>query len=182
MADESPMNNKKPEKGAETPGGGNSFYWIFAVVAGILLMLTMFGNSNALQKKNPAQLEEMVEAGEVSRILVVNRQLAEVTLNEAALKKDKYRGKSERPLFGMGANTGPHFITQFGDIQNFEEKLRVWHDDYAVNYDFETRHEWGRELLQWVVLLGVMIAVWVFVMRKLSANAKKLLLKKILNL
>ncbi|NND94505.1 MAG: ATP-dependent zinc metalloprotease FtsH, partial [Flavobacteriales bacterium] len=161
-------NNKK--KGEGQSPGGNSFYWIFAVVAGILLMLTMFGDGGNLQKKNINELTTMVESGEVKKILVVNRQFAEISLTDVALDSDKYRSKVSKPLFGMPVSSGPHFITQFGDMEQFNSMLMSWSDEFAVNYDYEIRQEWGRELLQWVLLLGIMIAIWVFVMRKLSGG------------
>jgi cell division protease FtsH len=158
------------KKGEGQNPGNNSFYWIFAVVAGILLMLTMFGDGGSLQKKNINELKSMVEAGEVKKILVVNRQFAEISLTDVALDSDKYRSKVSKPLFGMPVSSGPHFITQFGDMENFNSQLMAWSDEYAINYDYELRQEWGRELLQWVLLLGIMIAIWVFVMRKLSGG------------
>lgn len=160
--------NSKPE--GQTPGN-NSFYWIFAVVAGILLMLTMFGDGGALQEKTIPELKEMVEAGEVNKVIVVNRQYAEISLSESALNSDKYSKNVNKPLFGMPVTKGPHFITQFGDMEHFNALLIDWEGEYAVTYSYDIRQEWGKELLQWVLLLGIMIAIWVFVMRKLSAGS-----------
>lgn len=161
-------NNKKPEEQGQ---GNNSFYWIFAVVAGILLMLTMFGDGGALQEKTIPELKKMVEAGEVNKVIVVNRQFAEISLTESALGMEKYSSKVSKPLFGMPVSKGPHFITQFGDMEHFNALLMEWEGEHAVSYAYDIRQEWGKELLQWVLLLGIMIAIWVFVMRKLSAGS-----------
>jgi len=163
-------NKKKNEKEEGTPGN-SSFYWIFAVVTGILLMLTMFSDNGALQRKTPIELKEMVKAGEVKRIMVINKAVAEVTLTEDALKTDKYKDKVSKPFLGLDVSNGPQFITQFGDMQSFQGDLQAWNAEYGLTYDFETRQEWGKELLQWVLLLGVMIAIWIFVMRKISAGS-----------
>ncbi|NNC83360.1 MAG: ATP-dependent zinc metalloprotease FtsH [Flavobacteriales bacterium] len=164
-------NENKNKKKTEGQGqGGGSFYWIFAVVAGILLMLTMFGDGGALQEKTIPELKQMVEDGEIEKVLVVNRQFAEVTLTNAALDSEKYRNKVSKPLFGMPVSSGPHFITKFGDMEHFNSLLIDWQENYAVAYSYDIRQEWGRELLQWVLLLGIMIAIWVFVMRKLSGG------------
>ena len=163
--------NKKKESKSEGGPGNSSFYWIFAVVTGILLMLTMFSDNGALGSKSPTELADMVQSGEVKRILVINKSVAEITLTESALKSDKYKDKVSKPFLGMDMNKGPQFITQFGDMKNFEEELQNWNSQYGVTYDFETRQDWGRELLQWVLLLGVMIAIWIFVMPKISAGS-----------
>lgn len=162
-------NEEKTNPEGKNPGG-NSFYWIFAVVAGILLMLTMFGEGGAIQGKTESELAAMVKEGEVKNIMVVNRLYAEVTLTDAALATEKYKDQVSKPLFGMPMTTGPHFTTQFGDMESFGASLKEWNQDYAITYDYSVRQEWGKEILQWVLLLGVMIAIWVFVMRKLSAG------------
>jgi cell division protease FtsH len=113
----------------------------------------------------------MVEAGEVKRIMVINKAVAEITLTDEALASEKYKDKVSKPFLGVQVSSGPQFIAQFGDMKMFEEDLERWNNEYGVAYDFETRQEWGRELLQWVLLLGVMIAIWVFVMRKISAGS-----------
>ena len=150
--------------------GGNSFYWIFAVVAGMLLMLTMFGEGGAVKGKTMSELEAMVQDGEVEQIMVVNRLYAEVTLTDEALASEKYKDGVSKPLFGMPVSKGPHFSTQFGDMERFDIKLNEWDKEYGVGYDYSVRQEWGKEILQWVLLLGIMIAIWVFVMRKLSSG------------
>ncbi|MDA0973300.1 MAG: ATP-dependent zinc metalloprotease FtsH [Bacteroidetes bacterium] len=165
------MEEENNKSGSEGGPGNSSFYWIFAVVTGILLMLTMFSDSGTLQKKTKVELTNMVETGEVKRIMVINKSVAEITLTEEALASEKYKDKVSKPFLGVQVNSGPQFIAQFGDMKMFEEDLERWNKEYGVAYDFETRQEWGRELLQWVLLLGVMIAIWVFVMRKISAGS-----------
>ena len=163
--------NEEKKNPDEKNPGGNSFYWIFAVVAGILLMLTMFGEGGAPKSKTEAELSAMVKDGEVAKIVVVNRLFAEVTLTEEALASDKYKESITKPLFGMPVTTGPHFTTQFVDTEQFATELKRYNQEYGVAYDSTIRQEWGKEILQWVLLLGIMIAIWVFVMRKLSAGS-----------
>jgi len=167
-------NKKKEDKKrgrAGQEGGGNNFYWAFAVIAGILLTLSLFSDNGGLAKKSKHELEDMVKSGDVKEINVVNNSVAQITLTKDALESEKYKKDITSPMIGVQLSKGPHFSTEFGSVENFENDLDAWNEQYGLTYNFSTEYEWGREILQWVLLLGIMIAIWVFVMRKLSAGS-----------
>lgn len=43
-------------------------------------------------------------------------------------------------------------------------------EKYNVEYDYESQDNWGREIINWVLFFGVMIAIWFFVMRRLGGG------------
>ena len=43
-------------------------------------------------------------------------------------------------------------------------------DRNKVDLDFQYPDNWGREVLNWVLFFGVMILIWVFVMRRIGGG------------
>ncbi len=160
--------NVKGKPAAE--GGGNNFYWAFAVIAGILLTLSLFSDKKGIPEKNKRDLKELVESGQVDNIQVVNGRFARVTLTKEAVQNPPHNEEVNKPMLGGSLEKGPHYIVKFMTAENFEKELDEWSEKYNLSYSSTEETEWGPEILQWILFLAVMIAVWVFVMRKLSSG------------
>jgi cell division protease FtsH len=123
-----------------------------------------------MSKINLTEFEEMVGDKDVERVVIYNKQLAEVYLKKEALSNEKYQKRIKTPLISGAQNTGPHFKFDIGPADSFQEKLDMWGKEYGLSYDYETRSEWGKELFTWILFIGIMIAVWMFVMRRISGG------------
>jgi len=175
------MSNKEQEKNqfekmkkklTSTPNGKDpkkkpfNFYWIYAVVALVLLSLSWFNNTSALRQTTYGQFKEMVQDGDVKKVVVYNEKNAEVFLTEDALKKEKYKEKVSDPLLG-GVNRGPHYVFNLpAGKETVTKELDEYQKNEGIVVDYQTRSNWGGEILQWVIFFGLMIAVWAFIMRR----------------
>jgi len=171
----SSKSNNSPKKKKSPLGGGNgkkpfSFYWIYAIIAIVLISLNLFNFNGSMTVISPQEFEELVKDGEVRRVIIYNEQLAEVYLTETALDKDEHSKKIKQPLISGAENTGPHYKFNIGPADRFQEKLDNWEDEYSFEYDYKTRSEWGKEIFTWILFIGIMIAVWMFVMRRISGG------------
>ncbi|MCH2214435.1 MAG: ATP-dependent zinc metalloprotease FtsH [Flavobacteriales bacterium] len=175
----SDSNSSKPYKNTKkkkpSSGGGNTkkpfnFYWIYAIIGIVLISLNLFNFNGSMTGISLPEFEEMIKDGEVKRVVIYNKQLAEVFLTEAALDKDEHSKKIKQPLISGAENTGPHYKFDIGPADSFQEKLDTWSEDYSFEYDYKTRSEWGKELFTWILFIGIMIAVWMFVMRRISGG------------
>ncbi|MEM9052635.1 MAG: ATP-dependent metallopeptidase FtsH/Yme1/Tma family protein, partial [Bacteroidota bacterium] len=175
----SDSNSSKPYKNTKkkkpSSGGGNAkkpfnFYWIYAIIGVVLISLNLFNFNGSMTGISLPEFEEMIKDGEVKRVVIYNKQLAEVFLTEAALDKDEHSKKIKQPLISGAENTGPHYKFDIGPADSFQEKLDKWSEDYSFEYDYKTRSEWGKELFTWILFIGIMIAVWMFVMRRISGG------------
>ena len=55
-----------------------------------------------------------------------------------------------------GSNvSGPHYAFNIGSIDTFQQQLQEFNKDYGVRYSFKRQDNWGREVLQWVLFLGI---------------------------
>lgn len=155
-------------KGGGAPKRPFNFYWIYAIIGVVLISLNLFNWSGTMSDINLTEFERMVTENEVERVIVYNKQMAEVYLTDEALRDEKHRRRISSPLVSGAQNTGPHYKFDIGPADSFQEKLDRWSKEYDLSYDYRTRSEWGKELFTWILFIGIMIAVWMFVMRRIS--------------
>lgn len=156
--------------GDKNPKKPFNFYWIYAIIGVVLISLNLFSWNGNMTDINLTEFEQMVKEGEVERVVVYNKQMAEVFLKKEALQKEKHSKRIKSPLITGAANTGPHYKFDIGPADSFQEKLDNWSGEYNLAYDYKTRSEWGKELFTWILFIGIMIAVWMFVMRRIGGG------------
>ena len=165
--------NKNPKK----PGDGNgpkkpfNFYWIYAVVLVVLVSVNLFNMNSGLVKTTYGEFKEMAQNGDVRKVVIFNEKIAEVTLSTDALDAEKYRKKVQPPLIG-GVNTGPHFTFNLpAGKDGFSEELENLRQEGKIEVvDYQTRENWGQELIQWLLFLAIIIAFWVIIMRRVGGG------------
>lgn len=166
------LKNKPPsgKGGGSNPKRPFNFYWIYAIIGVVLISLNLFNWNGSMSNISLPQFEEMVKEGDVKRVVIYNKQMAEVYLTSEAVKKEEHKKKTKEPLISGAEASGPQYKFDIGPADSFQEKLDNWSDEYGLTYDYKTRSEWGKEIFMWVIFIGIMIAVWMFVMRRISGG------------
>ncbi len=119
-------------------------------------------------KSNWNAIREMVEQGDVERIVVHNDELAEVTLRKEAVEhyrqREEYKGIPE---------SGVQFFFNIGPGDTFAENLRAAEQEagreVVLEYEVE-KDSWGSmliSLLPWLIFIGI----WIFWMRSMNRGA-----------
>ena len=171
--DKKSLKDKLPKK-PQLPKNGFNFYWIYVVIVVIVLGLN-FVDFNAVSREIDFRKFEttILEQGYVDKLVVVNKEICEVYLKPAALEQDQFKEVAKKP-YGNGKNFGPHYFFNIGSIDSFEKKLAEAqvNKDAAqkVNVIYETRKNWGGDILGWILPIVIMIAIWVFIMRRMSGG------------
>ncbi len=143
-------------------------YWIYGLVALFLLALNFYSLSNASQEEiGWSRFEEMIRGGDVERIEVINKELAHVYIKPERLEDYKDAAKSK---FGA---VRPHYSFEIGSVDRFDEKLEnIQVDmDAPISAMYKTKTNWLAPLLSWVLPIIIIIAIWVFIMRRVSGAA-----------
>ncbi|TVR41295.1 MAG: ATP-dependent metallopeptidase FtsH/Yme1/Tma family protein [Cryomorphaceae bacterium] len=147
-----------------------NFYWIYAIVILVIISLNLFTFGPTAVPLTYTEFEKMVEEGHVERITVVNESVAQVTIKRDYLEREPHDKKIKNPTMGSKL-TGPHYRVELGSMrEDFGSKLDRWYREDGVMYEFRTEDNWGREIFSWVLFLGIMIAIWMFVMRRISGS------------
>jgi len=149
-----------------------NFYWLYAIIVVVLLSLNFLtSNSNTLSTTY-GDFRTMVTNEEVKRIVVYNETFAEVTLKKEALDKDEHRDKFENLLSNNKNVSGPHYRFNLPPgKESFSKDLEEWEKQYGISVDYQMRDNWARDILQWVIFFGIMIAIWMFIMRRMGGGA-----------
>src|SRR5690606_36013406 len=88
-----PNNEKRPGPRIPVPKPPKfNYYWLYGLIAIVLLGLQFFSFQNTLQETNWQQFEQgMLKSGDVEKVIVVNKEIVEVYLTSAALSKEEYK-------------------------------------------------------------------------------------------
>jgi ATP-dependent metalloprotease FtsH len=154
-----------------------NLYWIYGALFVLFIGLQIIGSMQGGTRPTTFRdFTTMLEAEDVDRVVVVNERVIQVFIKKDKLEeKDKYREVSER-AFGGGVNPGPHYsfempITAFRDEfeRFFERNTQLDRDSIPVEYE-EQRNYWG-DILAWVLPIFLIMALWLFIMRRMSMGA-----------
>ncbi|MBA3987051.1 MAG: ATP-dependent zinc metalloprotease FtsH, partial [Flavobacteriales bacterium] len=169
---------KKPEKNKQDPDNKDlkpkfSAYWIYGIIIVIFLGIQFFGSSSWSEpaKTTPAEFQQFLTDGDVKKVVIVNKNQAKVYLTEEAKAKEVHTRNAKDQL--LPSSDVPAYQFEFGDLQNFENELRKTKQennlDTAVVYDTES-NVWGDVLLT-LLPFAIIIAIWIFIMRRMSSGA-----------
>ena len=161
-------NDGQRRNGFGMPRPSMTWFWGALVILIIGSSLWMSPSSEPV-KSNWNAVEQMVRRGEVEKIVVVNGELAKVTLNEEAAAR--YREQEE---YKSIPEKGVQFYFNIGPGDTFAENLKAAQAD---NGGEEVILEYEREDHSWTNLLGsilpwlIFIGIWIFWMRSMSRGA-----------
>ena len=170
MAQDNKNNNNKPEK--RKPKFSN--YWIYAAIFLLFMGIQFFGGSSLSQpeKTTKSQFEQFLKNGDVEKVKIVNHKIAKVFLTKEAKSKDEHSKSTGNGMLDPGPND-PNYQFEFGDEQNFENDINAIKKEYDLNtqlvWDTE-ENMWG-DLLITLLPFVVIIAIWIFIMRRMSSGA-----------
>ncbi len=183
---ENPGNNppgKKPpagdpgkQKGGKKPGF--NFYWIYAILAVIFIGIQFlnWGGSaveiSQMRFENEMLLWDEETGTDIEKMKVINQEIVEVFIREDRLYKEKYEDAA--PARGMGDARRPQYVFQIASVENFEKLVRDTQSQWPVADRFpvypETRKSWGTDILSWLLPIGLLIAFWIFIMRRMAGG------------
>ncbi len=157
-----------PKKPALNP------YWLYGSIVIFFLGMSFFRGGNGLsedQKINISTFERFLNDGEVSRVVVVNKNTAQVTLTEKALQETKHKNAKNSDILGRSNDSGPHYQFEVGNLELFQKKLEAAEaNGVDFSYEFKTvENRWLDVLIGFLPLI-LIIAIWLFIMRRMSGG------------
>ncbi|OYT17218.1 MAG: hypothetical protein B7C24_03755 [Bacteroidetes bacterium 4572_77] len=173
--DKAPNNeNKKPKEPQKSPfnlggtKGGKpkfNFYWIYGIMAVIFLGLTFFNDTVTSEESDWGQVKQMLQNGDVEKITLVNKEVAEIYVKGD--RKSNYEIKEKSNNFG---GSMPDFHYQIGSVETFEKRIQEAQENVPdpVYVKNETRQDWAKDLIGWLFPFILIIGVWFFIMRMMS--------------
>ncbi|MFV0554304.1 MAG: ATP-dependent zinc metalloprotease FtsH [Mangrovibacterium sp.] len=158
-----PKNNNKPPK--------FNPYWIYGVMLALILGLGAWDFGTTPKKTSKRDFYQMLEAGDVERVVVVNEKNARVYLHENSVSK--YEKKSENEASSI-PKTGPQFVLEVGSLENFERDVKeiqqqqLVPEEKRVYVDSATEVDYFGGILSWLLPFALIIAFWMFMFRRMN--------------
>jgi len=163
------LNIPKPK-----PGGGNNFYWIYAVILLVFIAINFFNMGAGTKEIKTEKFSTILQAKDVKEIVVVNKEIAEITIKKESINKPEYRDLNPKKVENFSPD-GPHYVYNIGSIEELSKVLEKAQADVPVEErvkpNYETRRNWSGDILGWVIPIGLIILFWVFIMRRMSGGA-----------
>ena len=146
--------------------------WIYGVIIIFIVGYWMFGPGNGVPVKSDWNtVAQMIEQGDVEKIQVVNRDLAEIYLKKDAA--DRYRKDAADPRFRNMPETGAQLTFNIGSVDTFRQdfdKVTAESGNKVVLVYENRENSWTSILLQmlpWIIIIGG----WFFLMSRMSRGA-----------
>lgn len=163
----------KKEKAPNKKPSINS-YWLYALIAAFFIGMSYFNNSGSMSERqqiNISTFEKYLNDGDVAQVLVINKNVAQVTLKPDALQTPKHKNARAEDFFGRSNEKGPHYQFEVGNLELFQRKLETA-EQKGIDffYEFKTvENRWLDVLIGFLPLI-LIIAVWIFLMRRMSGG------------
>lgn len=151
-----------------------NFYWVYAVVILIILGINAIDYGNHPQETTWSNFSTWVKAGDVDKVVVVNKEVVNVFIKRTALAKPEF-AKVRNKTFGSGVNPGPHYAFTIGDVSTFNEDLREVQKDMPenlhvnVSYNNNDRSYWDL-LLSWLLPFVLLLVIYMFIIRRMGSG------------
>lgn len=147
-------------------------YWIYGIIILLLIGFNLMSLTDSGSRNiSINDLERFMQAGDVAKLEIVNKKDALVYLTDEALQKEIHNDANKSTITGPKAqyefNIGPEdsFVQKLDKInESLPEEKRVYPE-------YIEKQNWLAPLLGWVIPIFLIIAIWLFIMRRVSGAA-----------
>jgi ATP-dependent metalloprotease FtsH len=167
------MANKQSKKTTDSKGKkpAFNFYWIYAIIAVILISINLFNWDGGVREITQQEFTtEMLKQNQVEKLQIVNKEIVRIYIKQESLGDPSHDKLDDKSLFG-GKNSGPHYYFTILNDELLKDDIKVWQEKYKIEVQATKEENYGRELFSWVIFIGIMIAVWVFIMKRVGGGA-----------
>jgi cell division protease FtsH len=147
-----------------------SFYWIYAVLLLLILGLNFMNWGTPAKEIGMGELKEMLTNQDIERLVLVNKETAEIYIKKDKIGKDKY--KDLQASDGIGGPK-PHFVYRIGSVEGFEKEvvdLQQGIEKPVYIENLTRRNVWG-DALSWIFPILLLVGAWFFIMRMMSRGS-----------
>jgi len=163
-----PFNFINPKKDGNGKGKFN-FYWIYTIIAVVFFGIFFFNSEGTVKETTWGELKQMLKEQDVEKIVLVNREVAEIYIKQDRLSKSRYSDvvkDSNQEILGKR----PQYTFTIGSVESFEKNVEEAQKGISdpVYIQNEIRHNWTNDVLGWILPLLILVGIWIFIMRMMS--------------
>ena len=167
------MKNKPTRKIPPKKNFKFNIIWVYAAIAIFFFGLQILNFDTAKPTSWQEFNREMLQQKKVEKVIIVNKEVADIYIKKEYLEEEKFRDSKQKPL-GRGNNNGPHFYFEIGSVETFNQQLNDAQADFdnydKINVTYKTEKDVFGDILGWILPLVFFIAIWFFIMKRMSGG------------
>ena len=149
-------------------------YWLYAIIFVFFLGL-QFISTDVTKSTNFKDFNnKMLQQGKVEKITIINKEKVFIYIKKEFLSEEEFKNVSKQPI-GESLNRGPHYFFEIGSVETFNQDLKDAQKDLdyedKISPTYETKKDIFGDILGWILPLVFFIAVWLFIMKRMSGGA-----------
>ncbi|MBQ4408144.1 MAG: ATP-dependent zinc metalloprotease FtsH [Bacteroidales bacterium] len=157
------MNNKNFQK-------NNIIFWIFGVVL-LLIGVVQFSDFKGSPKTiDWNELKAMLQNREIERIVIINKERANIVLTQEAYNKQKYAKLKEMKI----PVQGPHFYYNVSSPEIFQTRLESAQkdipEDEQIYFESDTQNNYVYEIISWILPLVLFFGIWMLIFKRMGGS------------
>lgn len=163
------MSDSNKDKKNNLPKFKFSSYWIYGAVL-VAIIAVQFFNSGDLASKSITKnrFEEILKDNDIKKIVVVNRDVAQLFLTQEALNKATHKKFTSSTFYRPGAAV---YEYNFGDQRTFEENVAQAKKENDLIVDIDNKESTSIfDALLGILPFIILIAIWLFFMKRMSGG------------
>tara|TARA_B100001287_G_scaffold99151_1_gene83399 strand:- start:3978 stop:5900 length:1923 start_codon:yes stop_codon:yes gene_type:complete len=149
-------------------------YWIIGSIIFIFILLNapslIGGASQSSSTLNESEFFDLAKTGQVEKVVIVNRQIANVFLTSDAKISGEHKN-SNKSFYSFLGNS-PDYQFEISTVDRFYAKIDQIKEDKNIKLDIDNKTEqnlWGEifiSMLPFIIIIGI----WIFIMRRMSGG------------
>ncbi|MEN8964417.1 MAG: ATP-dependent zinc metalloprotease FtsH [Polaribacter sp.] len=163
------MKDSNKDNKTNSPKFKFNSYWIYGAIFLLIISFQFFSSGDLASKSiSKNEFNDVLEENDISKIVVINKNIAQIFIKDEALKKTKYQKLINSAFYRKGSSL---YEYNFGDLQNFENDLEQAKKENDLTFDLknESRTSMVDTLIGFLPFI-ILIAIWLFFMRRMSGG------------
>jgi cell division protease FtsH len=163
MADEQPK--RAPGSGPQDPKKGMNFYWIYALIATVLIGMLIFQSGGDGTATNYFEFKKYAEKGFIDK------------LEYDGVKAIVYLNQTGQDSILKNSGQGSTSLSKSGDFwfnippgEDFIKEINALGELKSFRVVYLPPNEAAQSLFYWIIAIGIMIVAWVFIMRRVGGG------------
>jgi ATP-dependent metalloprotease FtsH len=150
--------------------------WFFFILLLAFIAIQVLFSGKYTKKASQRDIEEMINNHDIEKVVVVNKEQAEIYIKPEKLKEERYSDFARQKGFGIQPPR-PQYYHSFGTVELFEEFFDTiqekagYSQDEWIHPEYQTRKDYLSTFLGVILPFLLIAAVWIYFMRRMSGGA-----------
>ncbi|SEE25576.1 ATP-dependent zinc metalloprotease FtsH [Polaribacter dokdonensis] len=163
------MSDSNKENKSNMPKFKFSSYWIYGGIFLAIIAIQFFSSGDLASKSiSKNKFDEILKDNDIKKIVVINKDVAQIYLTQEALKKEKHQKFTTSTFYRPGDAV---YEYNFGDQRTFEQNVSEAKKEKKLIVDIDNKEKTSIfDAIIGFLPFIILIAIWLFFMKRMSGG------------